>query len=135
MWTFGAEPLPGSAAVASLLRTVGGLVLSLEAPHAAVERLTAALRSAEQELRRLAPADPAPRVGPAAESDGRIYIDHSRDIGAFNPCFPTYQIHVDGDRASGTVNFPIVYEGPPGVVHGAVGRMRVLVVGIPDISD
>jgi mannose-6-phosphate isomerase-like protein (cupin superfamily) len=24
---------------------------------------------------------------------------------------------------------------PPGVVHGAVGRMRVLVIGIPDISD
>lgn len=24
---------------------------------------------------------------------------------------------------------------PPGVVHGATGRMRVLVVGIPDISD
>ncbi len=24
---------------------------------------------------------------------------------------------------------------PPGLVHGAKGRMRVLVVGIPDISD
>jgi quercetin dioxygenase-like cupin family protein len=24
---------------------------------------------------------------------------------------------------------------PPGVVHGAGGRMRVLVIGIPDISD
>jgi mannose-6-phosphate isomerase-like protein (cupin superfamily) len=24
---------------------------------------------------------------------------------------------------------------PPGVVHGACGRMRVLVVGIPDIAD
>lgn len=24
---------------------------------------------------------------------------------------------------------------PPGVVHGAKGRMKVLVVGIPDISD
>ena len=24
---------------------------------------------------------------------------------------------------------------PPGVVHGATGRMRVLVVGIPDIAD
>jgi len=24
---------------------------------------------------------------------------------------------------------------PPGVVHGAVGRMRVLVVGIPDIAE
>jgi quercetin dioxygenase-like cupin family protein len=24
---------------------------------------------------------------------------------------------------------------PPGVVHGALGRMRVLVVGVPDIGD
>jgi quercetin dioxygenase-like cupin family protein len=24
---------------------------------------------------------------------------------------------------------------PPGVVHGANGRMRVLVAGIPDIAD
>ena len=24
---------------------------------------------------------------------------------------------------------------PPGVVHGAVGKMRVLVIGIPDIDD
>ena len=24
---------------------------------------------------------------------------------------------------------------PPGVIHGAKGRMRVLVIGIPDISD
>ncbi len=24
---------------------------------------------------------------------------------------------------------------PPGVVHGAVGRMRVLVLGVPDIRD
>jgi mannose-6-phosphate isomerase-like protein (cupin superfamily) len=24
---------------------------------------------------------------------------------------------------------------PPGVVHGAVGRMRVLVVGVPDIAE
>jgi mannose-6-phosphate isomerase-like protein (cupin superfamily) len=24
---------------------------------------------------------------------------------------------------------------PPGVIHGAKGRMRVLVVGIPDIAD
>jgi mannose-6-phosphate isomerase-like protein (cupin superfamily) len=24
---------------------------------------------------------------------------------------------------------------PPGVVHGAIGRMRVLVVGVPDIAE
>ena len=117
-WTFGVEPLPQSLTIASLVRTVTGLVLSLEAPHAAVERLIAALRSAEAELRRLVPANPTPRVGPAAKSDGRVYLDHARDVGSFNPCFPTYEIRVDGDRASGTVAFPIAYEGPPGVLHG-----------------
>jgi hypothetical protein len=117
-WVFGVEPLPETREIASLLRSVAGLVLSLEAPHAAVERLAAALRSAEQELRTLAPANPAPRIGRDAASDGRIYLDHSRDIGAYNPCFPIYRIRVDGDRASGTVEFPIAYEGPPGIVHG-----------------
>ena len=117
-WSFGVEPLPGSLEVASLLRSVAGLALSLEAMHPALERLAAALREAEAELAKLAPADAAPRIGPSDAPNARVYIDHSRDIGAFNPCFPTYRIEVDGDRASGTVSFPVVYEGPPGVVNG-----------------
>lgn len=36
-------------------------------------------------------------------------------------------------------SFPVkkgsVVHIPPGVVHGATGKMRVLVVGIPDIAD
>jgi hypothetical protein len=117
-WAFGVEPLAQSLEVASLVRRVTGLVLSLETPHAAVERLITALRRAEAELERLAPADAAPRIGKEAPSDRRVYLDHSRDIGDFNPCFPTYRIQVDGGRASGTVTFPLVYEGPPGIVHG-----------------
>ncbi len=117
-WTFGVEPLPQSLTVASLLRRVAGLVLSLEAPHTAVDRLIAALRTAEAELEPLAPGNLSPRTGPAAPADARAYIDHSRDIGDYNPCFPTYEIRVDGDRATGTVDFPLVYEGPPGIVHG-----------------
>jgi hypothetical protein len=117
-WTFGVEPLPEALVIASLMRTVIGLVLSLETPHAAVTRLIGALRSAEADLRGLVPGDLAPRVGANATTDGRVYLDHARDIGAYNPCFPAYEIHVDGDRASGTVTFPIAYEGPPGIVHG-----------------
>jgi hypothetical protein len=117
-WSFGVEPLPESLEVAKLLRTVAGLVLSLETPNVALDHLAAALRSAEAELGKLAPADPAPRIGPEAAPSRRVYIDHSADIGAYNPCFPTYEIRVDGDRASGTVRFPVVYEGPPGIVHG-----------------
>ena len=117
-WSFGVEPLPESRELASLIREVTGLVLSLETPHPALARLATALQGAADELRPLAPADPSPRVGPRAESDGRAYVDHSRDIGAWNPCFPTYEMRVDGNRASGTVAFPIVYEGPPGLVHG-----------------
>ncbi len=119
-WTFGVEPLRESLEVAERLRNVAGLVLSLEAPHPALERLAAALRSAEEELAKLAPADPTPRIGAATTASRRAYIDHSRDVGAFNPCFPIYQIRVDGDRASGTVEFPIVFEGPPGLVNGGV---------------
>jgi hypothetical protein len=117
-WTFGVEPLPETLDVAERMRSVAGLVLSLEAPHPALERLSAALREAEAALREAVPADPAPRVGPEPSPERRAYIDHSRDIGAFNPCFPTYEIRVDGDRASGTVSFPIVFEGPPGLVNG-----------------
>ncbi len=117
-WSFGVEPLRESLELAPLLRNVAGLVLALEQPHPALARLADALRSAEAELRELAPRGPAPRIGSNAASDGRVYLDHSRDIGAFNAFFPTYRIHVDGDRASGTVAFPIVYEGPPGLVHG-----------------
>lgn len=42
-------------------------------------------------------------------------------------------VHLDGEdhpvRAGSIVHIP------PGVVHGAAGRMRVLVIGIPDIAD
>ena len=117
-WTFGVEPLPQFLDLASLMRRVTGLVLSLEAPHVALERLLAALRGAEAELARAVPASAAPRVGANVASDGRVYLDHARDIGAFNPCFPTYEIRVDGDRATGTVTFPLAYEGPPGLVNG-----------------
>jgi mannose-6-phosphate isomerase-like protein (cupin superfamily) len=39
------------------------------------------------------------------------------------------------DGVEQTVRPGSVLHIPPGVVHGAQGRMRVLVVGIPDIDD
>jgi acyl-coenzyme A thioesterase PaaI-like protein len=117
-WTFGVEPLPQTTAAAELLRRVTGLLVSVEHDDPAVDRLVAMLEEAEQALAAIAPADPHPRVGARVASDGRVYLDHSRDIGSYNPCFPGYTIAVDGDRASGTVNFPTAYEGPPGIVHG-----------------
>ncbi len=117
-WTFGEEPLPQTVAVADLLRRVTGLVLAAECEEPAVTRLVAALEQAERELTAIAPADVRPRVGDRAGGDGRVYLDHSRDIGAYNACFPEYAITVAGERATGTVNFPVAYEGPPGIVHG-----------------
>jgi hypothetical protein len=76
------------------------------------------LDRAEAELAGLVPAGTGPRIGAAADGDGRVYVDHARHVGAFNPAFPEYEIEVDGDLAEGTVNFPLVFEGPPGIVHG-----------------
>jgi hypothetical protein len=84
----------------------------------ALGRLIEDLRAAERALSAQGPADPAPRVGPHATEERRVYLDHSQDIGSYNPCFPEYTIEVRGNRAAGTVAFPLAYEGPPGLVHG-----------------
>jgi hypothetical protein len=118
-WAFGADPLPQTVRVASLLRRITNLVVALENEEDAVERLLENLQRAEMELKELVSADPAPRVGTAVSGDGRVYVDHAFAIGAHNPCFPEYEITVvDEGNAHGSVEFPIAYEGPPGIVHG-----------------
>ena len=124
-WEFGAEPLPQTVAAADLLRRVTSHVLAMERDEPEVDRLLAVLAEAEARLAALAPTDTPPRVGDAAGSDGRVYVDHARDIGAFNPCFPNSEIVVDGAHAHGSVRCPIAYEGPPGLVHG--GFLAVLI--------
>ena len=120
-WAFGADPLPQTVRAAALLRRVTDLLVALEREDDAVERLIGDLEDAEKALRPVVPADPAPRVGPQADGDGRVYLDHAFSIGAYNPCFPEYEIVVDNAaRAHGSVLFPIAYEGPPGLVHGGV---------------
>jgi acyl-coenzyme A thioesterase PaaI-like protein len=119
-WTFGVAPLPQTIDVASRLRRVAGLVLTLEHDDPAVARLIADLDAAERALTAAAPPDSRPRIGPDARADQRVYLDHSRDIGAYDPCFPEYEITVAAERAHGTVTFPLAFEGPPGVVHGGV---------------
>jgi hypothetical protein len=119
-WTFGLEPLPQTREVAQLLRDVAGLVVSLDAEEPAVAKLIDDLRAAQRSLRERAPAELGARVGVGTSAALRPYLDHGRDIGAYNAFFPEYDISVDGSRASGTVSFPVAFEGPPGLVHGGV---------------
>jgi acyl-coenzyme A thioesterase PaaI-like protein len=118
VWTFGVEPLAQTETAAALLRRVTGLVLAAEDDEPAVEQMIDDLRRAEAALTGRVPHYGSPRVGADVDADGRVYLDHGRDIGAYNPCFPEYEVAVDGDRATGEVTFPIAYEGPPGIVHG-----------------
>jgi hypothetical protein len=117
-WQFGAEPLPQTTKAAALLREVTSLVVAMEHDDDEVALLIADLQRASTALATRVPPSSLPRVGAATDSDGRLYLDHAYNIGTHNPCFPEYAITIAGDRAEGTVNFPIVYEGPPGLVHG-----------------
>jgi acyl-coenzyme A thioesterase PaaI-like protein len=119
-WTFGVEPLTQTREAAALLRRVGGLVVAMEGDDDTVARLIADLRRAHESLEAVAPVDLAPRVGADAPAERRVYLDHSRDIGSYNPGFPVYVIEVDNARATGSVTFPLAFEGPPGIVHGGV---------------
>jgi hypothetical protein len=116
---FGEAPLAQTVAAAGAIRRLSSLLLSLEHAHPTVEEILTQISDWERELSAAVPPDSAPRIGSDDNGSRRIYLDHATDIGAFNPCFPEYHFdHFDADTASGRVAFPLVYEGPPGLVHG-----------------
>jgi hypothetical protein len=118
-WIFGERALPEQERFAAEVRELCELVLRLERSDPVLGQVTRVLGEARQQLGRLVPPGLEPRVGAMADGNGRVYLDHGRDVGAFNPMFPTYHITVDGpERATGHVRFPVCYEGPPGCVHG-----------------
>jgi hypothetical protein len=119
---FGEAPLAQTVAAAGAIRRLSSLLLSLEHPHPTVDTILAQISDWERELAAAVPPDSSPRIGADDSDDGgtrRVYLDHATDIGAFNPCFPEYAFdHLGAEAASGHVRFPLVYEGPPGLVHG-----------------
>ena len=116
---FGEQPLPQTVAAAGAIRRLSGLLLSLEHDHPTVDVMVAQIGAWERELAQVAPPDPRPRIGAHATTAQRVYLDHAFDVGAYNPAFPEYTFdHLDAETASGRVTFPIVFEGPPGLVNG-----------------
>ncbi|OBB19577.1 hypothetical protein A5662_00255 [Mycobacteriaceae bacterium 1482268.1] len=116
---FGEQPLAQTVAAAGALRRLAGLLVSLEHPHPTVDAMLAQLTDWETELSGAVPPDATPRIGDDGTETQRVYLSHAFDIGAFNPCFPEYRFdRIDTETAEGRVAFPVVYEGPPGLVHG-----------------
>ena len=116
---FGEQPLSQTVAAAGAIRRLNGLLLSLEHDHPTVDAMLVQLAEWERELAGAIPADLTPRIGPDSTEDQRVYLDHAFDVGAYNPCFPEYTFdHLDADTAAGRVTFPLVFEGPPGLVSG-----------------
>jgi hypothetical protein len=116
---FGEAPLAQTVAAAAAMRRLSSLLLSLEHSHPAVDAMLSKFTEWENELAAVAPTDNAPRIGEIPDDPRRVYLNHATDIGAYNPCFPEYRFdHLDAEKAGGGVCFPLVYEGPPGLVHG-----------------
>ena len=117
-WAFGEAPLDETRELAAVLRDLMGTAIALEHPSDELRDLIDELRAAQQRLAAGGPTDLQPRVGATSDAAQRVYLDHSRDVGDYNACFPVYEMHAHDDRAEGRVTFPVVYEGPPGIVHG-----------------
>ncbi len=69
----------------------------------------------------------------AVDIDGSKQHYHKRTTELYYVLDGSGAIVLDG--VEHTVEKGSIVHIPPGVVHGAKGRMRVLVVGIPDIDD
>ncbi|MEO5837599.1 MAG: PaaI family thioesterase [Acidimicrobiales bacterium] len=117
-WTFGEAPLAESLALAAALRELAGNALALEHPTPEIREFTDEVLDVSKRLEAILPRDLRPRIGDEPAPDRRVYIDHSRNVGDYNPCFPLYSLTCADGRGEGEVDFPIVYEGPPGIVHG-----------------
>lgn len=116
---YGEKPLPQTVAAAGAIRRLTGLLLSLEHDNPTVDAMLTQIGEWEHELAAAVPADLTPRIGPDSTTEQRIYLDHAFDIGAYNPSFPEYTFdHLEADEARGRVTFPLVFEGPPGLVNG-----------------
>lgn len=116
---YGEQPLPQTIAAAGAIRRLSGLLLCLEHDHPTVDAMLDQMAEWESELAAAVPPDLTPRMGSDGSETQRVYLDHAFDIGAYNPCFPEYTFdHLDDQNASGRVTFPVVFEGPPGLVHG-----------------
>ncbi len=101
----------------ALLRRVTGLLLALEGEEPDVDRLIAELRDVEASLADRVPPSPGPRVGTlrrATVGSTSTMRRHRR----LQPVLPRVR-HPGRRRPRGrNGEFPLAYEGPPGIVHG-----------------
>jgi stage V sporulation protein SpoVS len=121
VWKWGNDPLPEQVELAGLIREMTTLMLVQEGAEPALREAVRAVALARDALAASAPASLRPRIGKNVDGDGRVYLDHCAGIPEFNPMFPSYDIDVAGpERATGTVTFPLCYEGSAGCVNGGV---------------
>lgn len=120
VWAFGLPPLRQFIEFAGAVRSLTDTVLSLDQQTALLGDLTEKIRRTDADLRATAQVTSLTRIGEHADDAAyRPYLDHAIDVGSYNPAFPEYSIStLDSSRATGSVRFPILYEGPPGCVHG-----------------
>ncbi len=99
-WSFGEQPLPEVVELATVVRELTSTVLALEHASPELVSLIGVLRDAQRRLADATPRDLSPRIGAEAADDQRVYVDHSRDIGDYNPCFPRYEFRAREPRAA-----------------------------------
>ena len=125
-WTFGEEPLAETTELAAVLRRVTALALAMEAPTRGSRELIETLGDAERAL-----ADAVPAVAAAARrrrtstATGACTSTTPATSGRSTRASPTYELVVDGDTATGTVDVPDRLRGPAGPRARRVPR-RVL---------
>ena len=69
----------------------------------------------------------------AVEIDGAEHNYHKKTTELYYVLEGQGTVILDGKEEQ--VQKGTIIQIPPGVIHGAVGKMKVLVVGIPDIDD
>ena len=116
---FGEAPLAQTVAAAGAMRRLSSLLLSLEHAHPTVDAMLARFAEWESELAgRGSDGQRAANRRDPRRSSARLSQPRHRHR-CLQPVLSRVPVRSpDAEKAAGAVCFPLVYEGPPGLVHG-----------------
>ena len=98
------------------------MLLSLEQPHPIVDEVLTSIDGWERGLAGAVPADHRPRMSGTTCPNGSTSNARSTSVRPI-PMFPEYRFRRIDHHRLGFVTFPIVFEGPPGLVHGGFSKV------------
>ena len=119
----GTSPPEGLVELAESVRGLAAEMIRIDSGTETLAAVRSEIDDLTRRLASIARKGDDPRILASVEpgvDDLRPYYPANALTWHCNPAFPPLRVEVEGNLVRGTMNLDLVYEGPPGCVHGGV---------------